>query len=161
MKVAVLAVEASVIVSVAAADPTVRTAVADVPDDTVAVPKDAPVPPDSVKRLDVVKFPAVISAAQRVFVPVRVKVGVVPVVPLVGEIAIEGAAMAIVPVFVPSETVSVPVPDPVVMVSVPAVVDVTVCDTLAAPVTPETVKVVVPFTHEVPVPARFRVMLVL
>src|ERR1700691_5400842 len=77
---AVSVVEVSVMVSVAAAEPVVRVAVADVLDVTVGVPMLAPVPPDSLNR------PAAVSVVHSVFVPVRVTVGVVLVLPELGAI---------------------------------------------------------------------------
>jgi len=56
-----------------------------------------------------------------VFVPVRVTVGVVETVPLVGETDSVGVATVIVLLLVPSLTLSVPVPDPVVMTTVAVV----------------------------------------
>src|SRR6185437_8494695 len=97
-----------------------------------------------------------------VLTPVRVRVGVVPVVPLVGLIASVGVATAIVPAAVPvppSVRVRVPVAPAGgvadvggARTTVAAVPPETVVETTDQPATPEAVIVVVPLTHAVPVP---------
>jgi len=139
-------VELSVSVSVAAALPVFNVAVAEVFEVTVGVPRLALVPPLTENS------GLVVSELHSVLVPVNVIVGVVPADPDTGEIDSVGVATVMVPLVVPSEIVSAPVPPPGVTTSVPTVAEVTACETFATPVTPETVNVVVPLTHEVPLP---------
>jgi hypothetical protein len=88
-------------------------------------------------------------------VPVRVRVGEQFAVPVVGEIDRLAAETLIVVLreSVVSLMVSVPVLAPVVMSKVWLVAELFVLEKSAVPVTPETVKLVLPF-HDVPVPVQ-------
>ena len=154
VNVVVAVVLLSVIVKVPVADPTVNVAVAEVFEDTVGVPRLAPLPP---LRLNSV---LAVSDDQRVFVPVNVTVGVVLILPLFGDIDRVASDTEIVVLIesVVSEIVSVPVPEPVVMTKVCDVAELFVELTSEAPVTPEMVKLVL-LVHEVPLPVRVSVML--
>jgi hypothetical protein len=158
---AVAVVLVSVIVSVAAVEPQVRSAVAEVFEVTVGVPMLAPVPPLSVNN------PAAVSDNQSVFVPVSVIVPWQAVVqpPLPG--APEFGEMETVAVWMLSEAVAesalsemveVPVPDPVVTTMVAAVVELTFWLTLVSPVSAESENTVVPLFHAVLLPARVSVI---
>jgi hypothetical protein len=156
VKAAVAVVLVSVIVSVAVDDPVVSTTVADVSEVTDGVPMLEPVPPLTLNR------PAGVSCVQTVLEPVMVKVGVVLVFPALGEMASVAVATEIVVLIesVVSVMTRAPVPVPVVIVRVSAVAEVLECPVKAAPVTPETLKAVLPL-HEVPDPAKVTVMLLL
>ena len=104
VNVAVAPVLVSVIVSVPFTEPTVSTAVPAVLLVIVGVPILAPVPPDSEKS------PAAVSSDHNVFVPVKVRVGVVPVPPVVGLIAKVGVETEIVALSVSVVSVMVRVP---------------------------------------------------
>jgi hypothetical protein len=149
VNVAVAVVELSVIVSVPVAEPTVSTTVAEVSEMTVGVPRLAPVPP--------VKLNSVlgVSWVQTVFVPVSVRVGVVPVAPDVGEIASVAVATTIVVEMesVVSVMVEVPVPAPVVIVTVSTVEE--IFDALTKVAGLDAVNIVLP-VHEVPTPMQLR-----
>jgi len=100
-------------VMVQAALPTVNVAVAAVFEVTVGVVMESPeqLPPLRAKS------PKAVSVVQRVCTPVRVRLGVVPVLPEVGEIAKVAVATVIVVEIesVVSVIVRVPVPEPVVI----------------------------------------------
>ena len=109
-----------------------------------------------------VKSVAAVSLDHSVFVPVAVTVSEMLSTPDVRLITRVAVATDMVPVRLPSETVSVPVPDPVVITSVAAVADVITCETFAAPITPETENDGVPGVpefHDEPVPVSVRVIL--
>jgi len=154
VKVVVAVVLLSVIVKVPVAEPTVSVTVRAVFEDTVGVAKLAPVPPLSPSSV------LAVSDAQRLLVPVQVRLGVVLMLPLVGVQDIPAVATVIVVLIesVVSEIVSVPVPEPVVMTKVCDVEELFVELTSEAPVTPEMVKLVLP-DHEVPLPVQANVML--
>jgi hypothetical protein len=149
VNVVVAVVLLSVIVSVPVAEPTVSVTVRAVFEDTVGVAKLTPDPPLTPSNV------LAVSDAQRLLVPVHVRLGVVPILPLVGAQEIPAVATVIVVLIesVVSETVSVPVPEPDVTTRLCDVAELFVELTSDTPVTPETVKLVLP-VHEVPLPVQ-------
>jgi hypothetical protein len=144
----------SVMVRVPAAEPTVSVTVAEVLEVTVGVPRLAPLPPLSLKRV------LAVSEDQSVCTPVQVRLGEVLVAPLVGvqeSVAVEMVIVVLIESVV-SEIVSVPVPLPVAITSVCDVAELFVELTRDAPVTPEIEKLVLP-VHDVLVPVQAREML--
>jgi hypothetical protein len=166
VKVAVAVVLLSVMVAVQLVEPVFRTEDAPVLVTPDAAPRLSPVqlPPLTLNKVEEVKLPAVISVDHKVLVPVRVRVGVVEVLPEVGDMArvAVDTVMVVEMESVVSVMVKVPVPVPVVIVQVSAVVDVLVQlpPTRVTPVTPEVVKAVEPF-HEVPLPVQASAIFVL
>jgi len=146
----------SVTVIVHAAVPVDKVAVAAVLEVTVGVPMLSPLQPDPLTLNNVLA----VSELHNVFAPVSVRLGVVPVLPLVGERDSVAVATVIVVVIesVVSEIVSVPVPEPVVMTKVCDVAELFVELTSEAPVTPEMVKLVL-LVQEVLLPVQVSVML--
>jgi hypothetical protein len=155
VKLAVAVVLASVTVIVQTADPVVSVAVAEVFEVTVGVPIDSPeqLPPLTVNN------PLAVSENQRVFTPVRVMVGVVLLLPEVGERESEAVSTEMVEVMesVVSEMVNVPVPLPVVMTRVCEVDELFVELIRVTPVTPLNENEVLP-VQEVAEPVSVRVM---
>jgi hypothetical protein len=155
VKVAVAVVELSVTVIVQAAEPAVSTALAAVFELTVGVARLSPLQPPPLRLNSVLA----VSVDQSVFVPVRVRLGVVLVLPEVGEIESVAVATEIVALIesVVSEMVRVPVPELVVMTSVCDVAELLVELTRVTPETPESEKDVLP-VHAVSVPVSVRVI---
>lgn len=153
LKFAVDVVLVSVITSPVAVEPVVSRTVAEVFEFTVGVPILDPVPPLTVNN------PAGVSESHRVFVPVIVRVGVVPALPVFGEIVREAVETEIVALIesVVSVIVSVPIPAPVVIFKVSEVAELFVALTNVAPVTPDMLNAVLP-VHAVPEPVRVTVI---
>jgi hypothetical protein len=158
-KLAVAPVLVSVMVRVAPADPHVSVAVAAVFEVIVGEPMLAPVPPltDSVRaetdQIEFVPTKAIVPWQAVVHPPD-------PGVPVVGEIVKVSVATVIVlvRVSVVSVIVSVPVPEPVAITKVCDPAELFVELTRDVPVTPETVKLVLP-VHEVALPTQLSVIL--
>jgi hypothetical protein len=121
VNVAVAVVLLSVNVMVHGALPVNNAADAEMFDETVIVPKTSPEHPAPLTLKSVLA----VSVDQSVFVPVKVSLGAVPTLPEVGEIERVAVATAIVVLIesVVSLTVNVPVPEPVVIVTVWDVLD--------------------------------------
>ena len=112
-----------------------------------------PRPPPTENKL------AAVSCVHTVFVPVNVIAAEPPAVPVFGETERVSTPVAVVPRFVPSATVSVPTPEPVVTTNVAAVALVIFWLTFVTPLTPDTVNPVLPLLQAVLLPVSVSVML--
>jgi hypothetical protein len=165
VKVAVAPVELSVIVSMQLAEPHVSVSAADVLVTLDALPRLSPAhpPPLTLNKVLAVKFPAVMSADHRVFVPVgemfpwhAVVQPPVPGAPVVGEmlrLAVD-TVIVVATESVVSVIVEEPAPAPVVMTRVSEVDELFVLLTYVAGL--PTVKAVLPFHVRPPVAVQVR-----